>query len=161
MAHQAALRASDADRDRVAERLREAATEGRLLTEELEQRVGAALSARTYGQLEALLADLPGPRLLERARPLPLAHSSGVGAALALVIGVPVAFVLAMGLVAVAVGALVVHVIIGGLATWWIWALLAWVLIARRRGRRGPWGMWRMARYARRGRGRPSRAHWA
>jgi hypothetical protein len=48
----------------VAERLRKAATEGRLLAEELEQRLGAALSARTYGELDALVADLPADQAL-------------------------------------------------------------------------------------------------
>ena len=60
MASRAAIRASDADRERAAERLRQAAAEGRLLTEELEQRLEASFSARTYGQLNALVADLPG-----------------------------------------------------------------------------------------------------
>ena len=51
--------ASDLDRERVADRLRHAAAEGRLLAEELEDRLGAAFSARTYGQLDALVSDLP------------------------------------------------------------------------------------------------------
>jgi Domain of unknown function (DUF1707)/2TM domain len=55
------LRASDADRDRVAERLRAAAGEGRLTPEELEDRLERALSARTEGELGPLVADLPGP----------------------------------------------------------------------------------------------------
>jgi len=58
----ARLRASEAERNLVADRLHEATVEGRLLTEELEERLGVALSARTYGELEPLLADLPGPR---------------------------------------------------------------------------------------------------
>lgn len=53
------LRASDADREQVTGRLRRAATEGRLDADELEDRLGAALAARTYGELDALLADLP------------------------------------------------------------------------------------------------------
>ena len=53
------MRASEADRDRVAARLHHATVEGRLLTEELDQRLGVALSARTYGELEPLVADLP------------------------------------------------------------------------------------------------------
>ncbi|MGA9859580.1 MAG: DUF1707 domain-containing protein [Solirubrobacteraceae bacterium] len=53
------MRASDADREHVAERLRIAATEGRLLAEELDERLGVALSARTYGELDAVVADLP------------------------------------------------------------------------------------------------------
>ncbi len=54
------LRTSEADRDRVAERLHHATVEGRLHAEELDQRLGVALSARTYGELEPLVADLPG-----------------------------------------------------------------------------------------------------
>lgn len=53
------LRVSDADRERVAERLRVAAGEGRLTLEELEQRLEAAYRTRTYGELEPLVADLP------------------------------------------------------------------------------------------------------
>ena len=56
------LRASDADRDAVTDRLREAAGEGRLEPEELEERVHAALRARTYGELGRLVADLPSDR---------------------------------------------------------------------------------------------------
>jgi hypothetical protein len=43
----------------VADRLRNAAGEGRLLAEELEQRLGATFAARTYGELGAVVADLP------------------------------------------------------------------------------------------------------
>jgi hypothetical protein len=52
-------RAGDADREAVAERLRMAAGEGRLDLEELDDRLGRAYGARTYGQLRALVADLP------------------------------------------------------------------------------------------------------
>lgn len=61
MARRATLRASDDDREQVVDRLRNAAAEGRLLAAELEDRVGAAFSARTYGELDAVVADLPGP----------------------------------------------------------------------------------------------------
>ena len=53
------MRASDADREQVAEFLRHAAGEGRLLVDELEDRLGAALSAKTYAELDAITADLP------------------------------------------------------------------------------------------------------
>jgi hypothetical protein len=53
------MRTSDADRERVAERLRKAAGEGRLEPDELEQRLETALSARTYGELDEVEADLP------------------------------------------------------------------------------------------------------
>lgn len=46
----------------VAERLRDATVEGRLLADELDARLELALSARTYGELAPLLADLPGSR---------------------------------------------------------------------------------------------------
>jgi Domain of unknown function (DUF1707) len=54
------MRASDADRERVAEVLRAAAGDGRLNLEELEERLHAAYTARTYAQLEPLTRDLPG-----------------------------------------------------------------------------------------------------
>lgn len=53
------LRASDADRERVAAVLRDAAAEGRLDLEELTERLGAVYAARTYAELEPLTADLP------------------------------------------------------------------------------------------------------
>ncbi|HEX2314975.1 MAG TPA: DUF1707 domain-containing protein [Thermomonospora sp.] len=56
----AALRASDADRDRVADRLREALAEGRLTPEEHAERIDAVYHARTYAELTPLVADLPG-----------------------------------------------------------------------------------------------------
>ena len=56
-----ALRASDSDRERIVDRLRHAAAEGRLHADELEERVGAAFSARTYGELDRLVRDLPTP----------------------------------------------------------------------------------------------------
>jgi hypothetical protein len=59
MSRRAIIRASDADREHVAERLRTAATEGRLSATELEERLGSALTARTYGELDYLVADLP------------------------------------------------------------------------------------------------------
>ena len=53
------LLASDADRDRIAERLRAAAAEGRLTSDELEERLETAFSARTEAELKPLVADLP------------------------------------------------------------------------------------------------------
>lgn len=53
------LLASDAERERVAEALREHAASGRLDPEELEQRLELAFAARTRGDLAPLTADLP------------------------------------------------------------------------------------------------------
>ncbi|MBC2900744.1 DUF1707 domain-containing protein [Streptomyces cupreus] len=59
------LRASDADRDRIADILREALAEGRLTADEHSERVEGVLNAKTVGELEAFIRDLPaahGPR---------------------------------------------------------------------------------------------------
>ncbi|KPC69602.1 hypothetical protein ADL27_54005, partial [Streptomyces sp. NRRL F-6602] len=53
------LRVSHEERDAVVERLRDAAGDGRLDIDELEERVGRALTAKTYGELAPLTADLP------------------------------------------------------------------------------------------------------
>lgn len=53
-----ALRASDADRDRVIDLLRAAVADGRLYPVEFEERVDAALTARTIDALTPLVADL-------------------------------------------------------------------------------------------------------
>lgn len=55
------MRASDTDRELVADRLREAAGHGRLTMEELDERLELAYAARTYAELEPLTRDLPGP----------------------------------------------------------------------------------------------------
>jgi hypothetical protein len=53
------LRASHEDRDRVVEVLRVSAGDGRLTAEELDERLELAMTARTYGELANLVADLP------------------------------------------------------------------------------------------------------
>jgi len=53
------LRVSDRERDAVGERLREAAAEGRLQLDELDERLDAAYRARTYADLVPLTSDLP------------------------------------------------------------------------------------------------------
>ena len=55
----ASLRASDADREQFVEALRRHHAEGRLTTEELSERTERAYAARTFGDLDALAADLP------------------------------------------------------------------------------------------------------
>jgi uncharacterized protein DUF1707/2TM domain-containing protein len=55
----ASLRASDADRERFVEALRQHHVEGRLTAEELSERTGRAYAARTLGDLDALATDLP------------------------------------------------------------------------------------------------------
>ncbi len=110
MASRNRLRASDADRELIAERLRHAAAEGRLLAEELEDRLGKTFKARTYSELDAVVADLPANRVARRPA-VPLARP---------------ALVLAIALAAVAVIAFAILLITGILAAWALWAFVAW-----------------------------------
>jgi hypothetical protein len=64
-------RASDADRDIAADILCAAVGDGRLTLDELDDRLGAALSARTTIELAALIADLPGRRCAPARPPRP------------------------------------------------------------------------------------------
>lgn len=135
MTRRAALRASDADRDQVAERLRRAAAEGRLFPDELEERLGATFSARTYGELDALVADLPAsPAAPARqdARPSRLRSAVAIG------FGVPLALMVLVAAVAAVAGhahpghpwAGGVHG--GGALVWLVIIALAWRWFARR-----------------------------
>ncbi|HEY3725831.1 MAG TPA: DUF1707 domain-containing protein [Solirubrobacteraceae bacterium] len=60
------IRAGDRDRERAAEILRHHHGEGRIDTDELQERIDRCLQAKTIGELDRLLADLPGQG---RARP--------------------------------------------------------------------------------------------
>ncbi|WP_159772409.1 DUF1707 SHOCT-like domain-containing protein [Streptomyces sp. HM190] len=55
----AELRASDADRDRITDILRDALAEGRLTAEEHAERVEGVLAAKTVGELDVFIRDLP------------------------------------------------------------------------------------------------------
>jgi Domain of unknown function (DUF1707) len=130
MSRHHSLRASDADRDAVIHRLREAAGEGRLEPEELEQRIDGALRARTYGDLAKLLADLPadGHAFLRRPgrRTIPVAQSAVLGA------GLVVAVTLGLALVALVV------VLVLAATAWWIALVLIWLAFRSSRRRLGP-----------------------
>jgi hypothetical protein len=58
----------------VAARLYDATLEGRLLADELDERLGVALAARTYGELEPLVSDLPGARTIRPQQRPPLTY---------------------------------------------------------------------------------------
>jgi uncharacterized protein DUF1707 len=75
------LRASDADRDRVIELLRAAVADGRLDSVEFDQRLDAALAARTIDALTPLTADLIAAPSSNRALSLPLAGTPAEPAA--------------------------------------------------------------------------------
>lgn len=131
MTRRAMIRASDADREHVAERLREAAAEGRLLADELEERLGAALKARTYGELDRLVVDLPstyvGP---SRSRALTRRPAALVATSIAL----------ALLLLAVLAAAFGGHGhpdhhwgSDGSWVIWLVWLAIGWRVLSRRR----------------------------
>ena len=130
MARRATLRASDSDREQIADRLREATAEGRLLAEELEERLDAAFGARTYGELDAVVADLPGMTVRRRERPKPPAlNATNV---IALLILAPV--ILSLMLAAAVIVAMV-------FSAWGALLIVGWFLFGR--GHRHYWGSYR------------------
>ena len=138
------IRASDADRDRAAALLREHHAAGRLTAEEFQDRMDKALEAKTLGEIDELLADLPAIELYrlphESMRHMP------PGARHSLMPHDPTRFTpgtVAMGAWAVVTAALVaiwaVTAVLGG--TWFPWWALVvlpwiWVLIRRAQHRR-------------------------
>lgn len=117
MTRRAALRASDSDREHFADRLRHAAGEGRLVAEELEERLGAVFSARTYGELDAVVADLPAERTPGHG--LPVWARAGL--------------VLSAALAVLAVLAAVAFVVLAFAGAWLLWIAFAWVFLGRGR----------------------------
>jgi Domain of unknown function (DUF1707) len=78
MAFNPEIRASDADRDKVAAGLREHMAQGRLTVDELQERLDGVYAAKTVGDLQRLTADLPDPDLYQL--PIPASRrSSSVG----------------------------------------------------------------------------------
>lgn len=119
MARHSSLRASDADRDAVADRLRQASVEGRLEPDELEDRLHAAFRARTYGELDRLLTDLPVQWRRRRADVVPAAR-------MAVVVATRVLVVLAIVTVVVVAVALS--------AAWWLLCAVIWLTLRAGRG---------------------------
>lgn len=121
MGKRASLRAADADRERVAERLRQATAEGRLLPSELEERLEAAFSARSYGELDALVEDLPHPPA--RRHRVPSAPWALVTVALAILVAVPLVLL---------VVAAVLFVVLPVAATLAFWLAVCWWFFGHR-----------------------------
>ena len=67
----AQMRVSDNDRHRVADILRDAAAEGRIDIEELDERLESTYAAKTYGDLVPITSDLPVPRASGAPAPRP------------------------------------------------------------------------------------------
>jgi hypothetical protein len=120
----AAMRASDADRDAVVSDLSEHFQAGRLTKAEFDERTGQALTARTWGELRELLADLPRART---AGQIPAAGSPSVRTVPSPRRGAPPILAPLAGFVVVA---LVLGVATGGWGL--IWLLFPALVIARR-----------------------------
>src|SRR5436309_965972 len=123
-----AMRASDADRDAVVSDLSEHFQAGRLTATELDERTGRALTARTWGELTELAADLPAlrpaaPPAAPAPAPAPAADrpqppARHTAPAPAVLVGLAIAAVI------------LVHAVHGGWGL--IWLLWPALLIARR-----------------------------
>jgi hypothetical protein len=137
MSRYESLRASDADRDAVTDRLRQAAGEGRLEPEELEQRVDRALRARTYGELAPLVADLPR-RPNTPWRP-PGSGTSALARSALLGAGLIAAVIVALAVVAVVV------VLVLAAAAWWLACVVVWFFCCGSRRRPASGSHWRRA----------------
>ena len=132
------LRASHADREQVVDLLKAAFVQGRLTQDELDGRIGQALAARTYTELAALTADLPvepeqaptaapalaPARARTQNRSVTRVVKSGAGA-IGAVIVVLSGTVMALGQPAAAVLLAVFIVILAGVATAFVSALIA------------------------------------
>jgi len=129
------IRASDEDRSRTATALGEHYAAGRLTLEEFHERLDQVYAATTLGELDRLMADLPGSdlgRLPERRAPRPAQVPAG-GSALAR--REAWRFWLAIGVVA-----LVIWLLVGASGgPWFLWvAVLLALLILRRWSAGGP-----------------------
>jgi hypothetical protein len=70
------LRAADVDRQFVADRLKTAVDEGRLSLSEYDERLQTVYAAKTYGDLDQVLADLPGFTPVSHSQLTPAAPTS-------------------------------------------------------------------------------------
>jgi hypothetical protein len=143
------LRASDADREHVVDRLHKAATEGRIASEELEHRVSAALKALTYSELEATVSDLPSAQTPRRRATRPAVGVARWG--VSVVRANPIMIVFMIPVLAVTLA-----MVIAAMTLWVVLVTVAMLLghrsrhmgrISARRygphsGRRGPRGSW-------------------
>jgi hypothetical protein len=114
------LRASDADRDAALADLSAHFQAGRLTSDELDERTGRALAARTVGELRDLMDDLPA---LQPASPAPVPATAGPGRP---------GPSLAVLLVTLVAAAMVLSVMVGQhrSAIWWV--IPVGLLVARR-----------------------------
>ncbi len=133
------IRASDADRDRITARLQQHFAEGRLTRDELDERVGSVLHAKTFGELRGVLADLPEPvpAAPRAVAPSPAgrlwpARRRHLGLA-------PLFLLLLLTAVLLSPGGWLVLALLKVVLVFWLLAMLAGVLVAGRIRRRIRW----------------------
>jgi hypothetical protein len=143
------IRAADADRDRAAALLREHHAAGRLTAEEFHDRMEKAMDARTLGEIDELMADLPAIDLyqlpdasLRRANPRTaqslVPRDTGSGDLEGLSAGATAVVAWATVATALVAIGLVTAVVIGAVVGWWAFAALpaaaiAWIWFLIRR----------------------------
>lgn len=123
------IRASDTDRDRVAQALREHFAQGRLDDEEFNERLNDAYAAKTLGELQRLTADLPEEDLY--ALPIPPQQQTGPARGLKLSreeIGHWSVWAMASGINFV-IWLIVVLTSGSGVYPWWVWVAGPWGVI--------------------------------
>jgi len=134
MASNRGTRASDGDRDRVAAALGAHYAAGRLTLEEFQERLDQAYAAKTLGELDDLLTDLPRTDLGQLAgqrdgtpplpeRPAPSAVQAPGGSH-------PAVWQPWLG---IAIGIFVIWLISGASSPWFLWAAVPLVFIMLRR----------------------------
>ena len=109
------IRASDAERERVATELREHAAEGRLDVDELDERLQQAYDARTRGDLKKLTADLPAAPPPKPSPPTVRERGWGLAER-------------AGGYVGVMVILIIIWAVTGAGYPWFIWPAIGWGL---------------------------------
>jgi hypothetical protein len=100
------LRASDADREATADRLREHHTDGRIDPEEFQERLDRCFAAKTLGELADLTRDLPGE---------PARHRAGGRTSLGLLGGLRM-----IPIVPIILAIIAIHLIVGVASGLWI-----------------------------------------
>ncbi|MCW2859259.1 MAG: hypothetical protein JWP48_967 [Actinoallomurus sp.] len=125
------MRASDADRDRVAAALREHCAQGRIDVDELNDRLDGVYSARTLGDLQRVTDDLPEEDLYELPVPswrqsTPARRMGGGGLSLPALTGSWAAYT-TVNLVCIVIW-MITAVSTGVWYPWWLWVA-------------GPWGV--------------------
>ena len=142
------IRASDADRDRTTALLREHHAAGRLTAEEFHERMDAALDAKTLGELDELLADLPVIDLY-RLPDESMRRPAGPPALLARAEGheaasparfppgtVAVGAWAVVGGTLIAIWAVAAVIGVGTWFPWWLLVVIPWIWVMIRRARR-------------------------